>query len=139
MTKAHPLASLKSGDLVLLVEQSHRGRKGKKYWEEVLSIGRKYGYILRRGKEKRFDLNTGQSVHKDGNDRENGFGFDIYLSEEEYDQHSENQTRKKSLQRRIKALHNNRFDYSPEAIADVLAVLDRHGILPPGNPANGVV
>jgi hypothetical protein len=84
MTKAHPkLASLKSGDLVLLVEQSHHGRKGRKYWVEVLSIlniGRKYGYILRHDIEEPFDLNTGESVHKDGNARANGFGFDIYLT-----------------------------------------------------------
>jgi len=75
---------LKAGDGVFVVWQRPRnqttpGRAGVSIVEKV---GRKYAYIPHNEK---FCLETGMSIHsKDSNTRSNGYGFDVYFTEDEF-------------------------------------------------------
>jgi hypothetical protein len=55
-------------------------------------------------------------------------GLISILQKKEYDQHFKNQAREDDLRQRIRDLHSSQFNLSPEAVTDLLAVLDRHGI-----------
>ena len=123
---------LKAGDEVYLVNQSKRLNPAG--YIEVVRVGRKYGYIKRYGRQEPFDLLTGQSVHNDdSNARYNGWGFDVLPSEEAYRAHIATIEAKTRLVTRLEALRFNKYSStlekaSPELVADLHAVLDRHGI-----------
>jgi hypothetical protein len=123
---------LKAGDQVYLVEQARRS--STPHYTEVVKVGRKYGYILGHGREEPFDLLTGQSVHgNDSNTRFNGFGFDVWPSKEAHDAHITELEERKRLSTRIESLSHGKYGprlahASPELVADLHAVLDRHGI-----------
>ena len=124
---------LKAGDQVYLVEQASRSRSSTACYVKVVKVGRKYGYILRHGREVPFDLLTGQSVHNDSNARWNGQGFDVWPCKESYDEHIAKLEERQRLSVRIAFLSRNQYkpklDHaSPELVADLHAVLDRHGI-----------
>ncbi len=79
----------KVGDRVFVVYQQGRGGKWALRTEtlKIHSIGRIYGHLNEsRGTwAKQFRLNTGESHHgADINTRANGYGFDVYHSEEEW-------------------------------------------------------
>jgi hypothetical protein len=123
---------LKAGDQVYMVAQSRRSLKP--WHTEVVKVGRKYGYILEYGRQKPFNLLTGQSVHNDdSNARTNGWGFDVWPSEEAYRAHIATIEANTRLATRLEALRFNQYSStlekaSPELVADLHAVLDRHGI-----------
>ncbi len=122
---------LKAGDQVYLIEQANRSRSSTACYTEVVKIGKKYGYILRHGRQAPFDLITGQSVHNDSNARWNGQGFDVWPSKESYDEHIAKLEERQRLSTRIASLSHGqyrpRLDHaSPELVADLHAALDRH-------------
>jgi hypothetical protein len=125
---------LKAGDQVYLVEQASRSRSSTACYTEVVKVGKKYGYILRHGRQAPFDLLTGQSVHNnDQNARWNGQGFDVWPSKEAYDERIAKLEERQRLSIRIASLSRNQYrpklDHaSPELVADLHAVLNRHGI-----------
>jgi hypothetical protein len=122
---------LKAGDEVYLVHQSKRLNPAG--YIEVVRVGRKYGYIERYGRPEPFDLFTGRSVHgADSNARSNGHGFDVWPSEEAYRAHIVTIEANIRLVKRLKALCHGQYSStldkaSPELVADLHAVLDRHG------------
>jgi hypothetical protein len=123
---------LKAGDQVYVVPQ----RMGtlEPCFVEIKKVGRKYGYILKYARQEPFDLLTGQSVHNDNSSaRMNGWGFDVWPSKEAHDAHVAELEERKRLSARIASLSKNQYksklDHaSPELVADLHAVLDRHGI-----------
>ncbi len=122
---------LKAGDQVYLIEQAKQSNTAR--YVKLVKVGRRYGYILRYGREVPFDLLTGQSVHNDSNARWNGHGFDVWPSKESYDAHIAELEERKRLSVRIASLSRNQYrpklDHaSPELVADLHAALDRHGI-----------
>ena len=123
---------LKPGDQVYIVPQGKRS--GEPCFIQVVSVGRKYGYIKESFYEEPFDLFTGQSVHnKVSNARYNGHGFDVWPSKEAYDAHIATIEASTRLATRLSSLRRNQYsptlnNASPELVADLHAVLDRHGI-----------
>jgi hypothetical protein len=123
---------LKAGDQVYLIEQAKQSNTARYF--KVVKVGKKYGYILRHGRQAPFDLLTGQSVHNnDQNARWNGQGFDVWPCKESYDAHIAKLEERMRLSTRIASLSRNQYrpklDHtSPELVADLHAVLDRHGI-----------
>jgi len=122
---------LKAGDQVYVVPQ--RRRSGEPSFVEVIKVGKKYGYILEYARQEPFDLLTGQSVHNDNsNARCNGWGFDVWPSEEAYRAHIATIEANIRLGKRLKALYHGQYGSmldkaSPKLVADLHAVLDRHG------------
>jgi hypothetical protein len=86
MTKGtSDLSGVKAGDNVFVVWQRRRGQSDENVGaEEVVRVGRKYAYISRYSREQAFCRKTGRSAHGDSNARRNGYGFDVYLREEDY-------------------------------------------------------
>lgn len=123
---------IKPGDQVYIVPGKRSS--GETGFTEVLRVGKKYGYIKRRFYEEPFNLLTGNSVdHKDSNARHNGYGFDVWPSEEAYRAHIATTEANTRLVTRLEALRFNKYSStlekaSPELVADLHAVLDRHGI-----------
>ncbi len=122
---------LKAGDQVYLIEQAKQSNTARYF--KVVKVGKKYGYILRYGREARFDLLTGQSVHNDSNARWNGQDFYVWPSKESYDEHIAKLEERQRLFTRIASLSHDQYrpmlDHaSPELVADLHAVLDHHGI-----------
>lgn len=122
---------LKAGDQVYVVPQ----RMGtlEPCFVEIKKVGRKYGYILKYARQEPFDLLTGRSVHDNSNARYNGWGFDVWPSEEAYRAHIATIEASTRLVTRLEALRFNKYSStlekaSPELVADLHAVLDRHGI-----------
>jgi hypothetical protein len=121
---------LKAGDQVYLIEQAKQSNTAR--YLKVVKVGKKYGYILRHGREVPFDLLTGQSVHNnDSNARRNGQGFDVWPCKESYDEHIAKLEERQRLSTRIASLSRNQYrpklDHaSPELVADLHAALDRH-------------
>jgi hypothetical protein len=122
---------LKAGNQVYVVPQ--RRQSSKPSFVEVIKVGRKYGYINQYGRQEPFDLLTGQSVHNDdSNARMNGWGFDVWPSEEAYRAHIATIEANIRLAKRLKALYHSQYGSmldkaSPELVADLHTVLDRHG------------
>ena len=127
---------IKAGDQVYLVGQARRS--GTPHYTKVIRVGKKYGYILKYKRQEPFDLLpfdllTGQSVHNDSNTRVNGLGFDVWPNKEAYDAHTTDLEERKRLSTRIESLSHGKYGprlahASPELVADLHAVLDRHGI-----------
>lgn len=132
MNRPKKLSEVKVGDTVFVVNQQLRyGRHSKlsepsKQHETITRVGRRYGYFKRYGREQKFDLKTGESVHKEYFERANGHGFDVYLSESDYldQQHSESERQR--LQDRLIGMHGRLVDdLSREAIAAIHKILDK--------------
>lgn len=91
MTSISPLADLRVGDTVFVVYGlsswvARRGDEPRTEIKEIVKKGRLYGYIEHYCSEAKFSLKTGWSVHENDNVRRNGFGFDVYATEDEYRQ-----------------------------------------------------
>jgi hypothetical protein len=76
------LKNVQAGDSVCVVRQKSRySPLERTSIETVTKVGRKYGYI----KSGTFSLETGQSVHNESYVRTNGMGFDVFLTQEDYE------------------------------------------------------
>ncbi len=95
------------------------------YSATVVRVGSIYGYIEKAGTERPFYLWNGKSYHKDTNARANGFGFDVYASEQEY--LKETHERSESY-RLAKRLRHCQINLPAEAVAAIHAVLDEHNV-----------
>lgn len=96
------LKHLKPGDQVFVVHQ--RSRYQKETHTETLPVvrmGRKYGYVEKYGRESPFCLQTGYSVHNESNVRVNGYGFDVYLSEADWQEEKRRDREKQRLKDRL--------------------------------------
>lgn len=114
--------NLKPGDTVFVVNGSRRVLQpgGNKM---VSRVGRKYGYI---GEEEPFSLSTGQSFHGPDtfNTRANGYGFDVYPSEDDYRRQQHERAEFERLKNRL--TNFGRFvDLPPDAVAAIHEVLDK--------------
>lgn len=81
------LRGLKPGDTVYVVHQAKQRETDRRVEAvPVVKIGRKYGYVAHRiGDQGKFSLDTGESCHDPNhNARVNGYGFDVYLREEDW-------------------------------------------------------
>ena len=125
---------IKPGDQVYVVWQSKKQAQGEGYYMSVAKVGRKYGYIERHGRQEPFDLLTGESVHNYcSNSRANGWGFDVWHSKEAHDAHIATIEASTRLATRLSGLRRNQYsstleNASAELVADLHAVLDRHGV-----------
>jgi hypothetical protein len=79
------IKDLKAGDTIFVVQQRRRGDKEDRTSTEVVTrVGTKYAYYEQYNREQPFHRTNGESAHKEWNERVNGFGFDVYLCEEEW-------------------------------------------------------
>lgn len=120
------LRDLKAGDIVFVVRQQRR-RESTVYTsdEKVSRVGRKYGYIQRGYLEEKFDLETGISVHvADCNARANGFGFDVYITEDEYLVKKINDDQKSRLTTRLVTSFGGLVDLPPDVVNEIHGLLD---------------
>ena len=124
------MKDIKKGDNVFVVSQRrpHSTVEPRTGMETVVRVGRKYGYIERYGQEVPFSLETGYSEHKDCNARRNGYGFDVYASEEEYRLKQHNAAEKDRLMKRIVGPWGKLIELPPDAVNEMNAILDGHGI-----------
>lgn len=103
---------LKVGQEVLVVYQRSRwavqhNQEVKTEWLPITKMGRKYGYINKYHQDLPFCLDTGCSVHDpDGNARQNGHGFDVYLSQEAYEEVLHLQHRRGLLVRKFREVEH---------------------------------
>lgn len=123
------LADIKVGDKVFVVHQRRRHSKDERSeFESVIRVGRKYGY-LGGYRERAFDLSTGHSVHgKDDNARANGYGFDVYINDEDYRRKELELDEKARLNRRISDRWKGLIDLPPDTVRKIHDVLDEAGI-----------
>lgn len=123
------LADVKVGDKVFVVHQRRRHSKdARSAFESVIRVGRKYAY-LDGYRERAFDLITGHSVHgKDDNARLNGYGFDVYISDEDYRRKELELSEKARLKRRIVDRWNRLIDLPPDTVSKIHDILDEAGI-----------
>ena len=121
---------MKAGDVVFVVPQKKRyGADPLPYTTQVVRVGNRYGYIkqFERGEEKPFLLTTGQSHHKESNMRANGYGFDVYATEQEY---WEKELAEKEHQRLYKRLvfYSRLVDLPADAVTRIHSVLDEYNV-----------
>lgn len=89
---------------------------------------KKYAYIKPYAKEEPFCRETGKSIHKECNTRANGYGFDIYLYEQDWKDEHLAFKEKKRLQERLLDSWSRLFDFPPDVVNKIHAVLDDAGI-----------
>jgi hypothetical protein len=122
----------KSGQQVYVVHQVPRqrtGKSGESHHAEVLRVGAKYCYVRMYGREHPFDWRTGHSKHGDGNARANGYGFDVYDSQQEYAKQQRDAVRLRQLKERIVGRNGWALvDIPPECVEKIHTVLDEFGI-----------
>ena len=80
------VSPLKVGDHVFVVDQPGRsGREPIARYLPVTRVGRKYGFVQRFGsRDEAFYLLNGASAGEKQNERANGWGFDVYASEQHW-------------------------------------------------------
>ena len=121
------LSDVKVGDVVFVAYQVRR-RESQRVArpETVARVGRKYGYLSTEFRdEKKFDLETGVSVHdKDCNARANGMGFDVYRSEDDYIIEQFNDNQRKRLQSRLVTSFGRIVDLPPDVVNELHGILD---------------
>lgn len=120
------LKNIKVGDTVFVVYQKSRHSQPKEpTLEKVVRVGKKYGYIERHGREAPFYLDSGISYHKESNERVNGYGFDVYASEEDYRKEKHEADEFNRLQSRLISDSWRRLvDLPPDAVQKIHAILD---------------
>lgn len=106
MTSISPLADLRVGDTVFVVYglsswAARQGDEPRTEIKEIVKKGRLYGYIEHYRREAKFCLKTGWSVHENDNARGNGFGFDVYATEDEYRQKIADKKLRTDLMKRL--------------------------------------
>ena len=134
MTNINPLAHLQVGDTVFVVHglpswAARQGKEPRTETKEVIKKGRLYGYIEHYGREAKFSLETGWSVHGDGNARDNGFGFDVYATENEYREKMAGKKLRNDLMKRLCIQSHNagKLQNAPIHIVSAMHdLLDKH-------------
>ena len=124
------LRDIKAGDTVFVVHQNQR-RKSERCTEtvSVSRVGLKYGYVaVGYHGECPFDRKTGESHHKEWYSRANGFGFDVYHNEQEYQREQRAIERHAELSKRLVGRNGRLIDLSPEAVIRIDDVLDEYGV-----------
>ena len=122
---------LEPGDSVFVVYQKQRHKSELRTETAVVTkVGRKYASIGEGWNEKKFDLETGASVHKpDSNARTNGFGFDVYMTEADYQAKVHVDSEFARLQERMLMRPMARLNkLSPEVVQKIHAILDSEGL-----------
>jgi len=123
--------NLKVGDKVWVQHQEGRYSATKEgEYITVEKLGRKYGYLAKGFGDKAFCLKTGQSHHPSfGNVRANGWGFDVYPTQEDYLNAMHAKDEFIRLQKRLtKGNWRVIVDLPPQAVNEIHAVLDKYGI-----------
>lgn len=116
--------NLKAGDTVYVVpQQSRYGSARTPHTATVSRVGRGYGYIAKSTGEMKFHLDTGESYDKDGLSRANGFGFDVYATEQEYKQEADDWYQYQRLKARLGA-GSSMIKLSADAVRKIHAILD---------------
>ena len=130
-TRLEPIVStlfdLRPDSQVFVVHQRprHSDQQERSGLMSVSRVGRKYGYIEMYRREERFDLTTGCSVHGDCNARANGYGFDVYVSEDEYRRKQRADSERQRLQDRlVDRFGQLKRDISDGAVSAINAILD---------------
>jgi hypothetical protein len=125
-TQTPKFKHLKAGDVVFVVEQQKRYSAAlPPSSKEVIRVGNKFGYIKGHGDDRPFCLATGRSHHKENNMRANGYGFDVYLSEDEYRREVFEASELQRLSDRLIERHASRLvSLSAECVSKIHAVLD---------------
>jgi hypothetical protein len=123
MSDQKQLKNLKVGDEVFVVPQidSHRRCRGEERQGShlpVVKVGRQYGYIRRHYKEEPFCLKNGHSHHPDGsgNQRANGWGFDVFVNELDWIRFKEDSEQRKLLGSKFNRCYF--IDKLPEGLAE---------------------
>lgn len=126
VTQPKTFRDLKPGDKVFVVEQLSRRSSGqKKTTETIVKIGRKFAYLESGYRERKFCLDTGHSVHGDNDHvRYNGFGFDVYLSESEYDVKQRQSDEKARLFERMVNRWGWFIELPPNVVREIHTLLD---------------
>lgn len=123
------LRDLKVGDEVFVVNQKRRhGDVRSTTNAKIVRVGRKYAYIKPYGHaELPFCRESGCSVHTDdSNARVNGFGFDVYRSQADYEAEELAAAEFLRLQARICSPFNGLRKLPPGIVFDIHAVLDAY-------------
>jgi hypothetical protein len=120
---------LKVGDVVFVVYQRTRydtrnATPPRQESQEVVRVGRKFGYVKRYGREEPFELDTGRSSHKESNVRTNGQGFDVYETQQEYERIEHERSEYQRLEVRIRKNSWSIVELPPDAVEKIHAVLD---------------
>lgn len=125
------LKDIKVGDEVFVVNQNSRYRNRENlppvtYSAFVTKVGRQYGYIG----DKKFSLDTGYSQHPpDSNARVNGYGFDVYISQEAYEKKLWDRLNYDRLKDRLVSRGwTGLIELPPSAVEAIHAILDEHQI-----------
>lgn len=88
------LRDLKPGDTVFVVPKKRCHVSGE---HVIAKIGNKYGYIDTQYGNPKFNLETGNSADTGSNDHANGYGYRVFLSEDEYNKYAWEQERFEDL------------------------------------------
>lgn len=85
MTKTKERKKPVVGQMVYVVFGRKRGSGGELH--RVVRVGKKYAYICPYGgnEEEPFSLDSWQFHDSEGNANQNGYGFDVYESKEDYE------------------------------------------------------
>ena len=124
-------SDLKVGDKVFVVRQRRRfcDRPKETFEAEVEKIGRKYGYIKAGFFRGVFYLKNGASYHAaDNNARVNGFGFDVFASEEVYLQEQRRIQEFARLRERLVDRYGRLHRFSPHVVELMHQLLDEEGL-----------
>lgn len=123
---------LKVGDKVFVVKQNSRFRNDQPrqtFKAEIEKLGRKYGYIKAGCFRGAFCLQTGKSHHNENsNARANGFGFDVYESEEDYLREQRRVQQLSRLQERLVSRHGKLYHLAPHVVELIHQLLDEEGL-----------
>lgn len=124
------LRDIQIGDVVFVAYQQRRCESQQRTeMKPVVKVGRKYGYLREGHCEERFDLETGLSVHHpDSNGRANGFGFDVYLSENDFFAKQFRDKQRARLQERLIKNFGRLADLPHDVVNKIHEILDGAGI-----------
>ncbi len=118
---------LKVGDEVFVVDQMPRNQDGgRSRTQTVTKVGTKFAYVKRSWGEEPFCRKTGESHHKEWNTRANGYGFDVYLCEDDYRRKVFESSDRAKLKKRLLVSYGEIVDLPPEVVAKLNSVLDEH-------------
>ena len=116
------LRDLKLGDSVFVVHQKRRYASEQKMEMKIITrVGRLYAYI----DADQFFRDTGSSHHgPDSNARANGYGFDVYVSEDAYRQKQHEASEHERLQGRLVDRFFRLNKLTPKVVAAIHGLLD---------------
>ena len=127
------LRELKVGDTVFIVPQKRRHCERESGFEGIVSaVGRKYATAKNTSgqwiREFTFHRDSGCSKEDpNSNARVNGYGFDVYSSESDYNIKLHQSQRMASLLNRLDCGYQSKArKLTPEAVEAIHSILDQH-------------